>query len=268
MPTLQPRVACITKTLTPVMLAKRIARVQPRAWLVAMTVLLSSGVSIAAEDTGSLRATTLSGVDVTVPDPERAGVLVVGFGRAAARQVRGWRLRIDGLESAPSVASVLVIDEMPRLVRAALTRGMRGEVSEERQETIYLVTEDGEAWRDLVQVKEGDGADDAYVVRFDGQGQVCFRHGGEVTDAAAAGLLAVDCGRGSANGDSEQPPDSSTWRNSPPVCDPVGYCLCFPLGLAYAPEKPVVGRACTAQPLVCAARLVRTVGGSRDIGDS
>ncbi|MDE0039972.1 MAG: hypothetical protein OXU77_20800 [Gammaproteobacteria bacterium] len=64
MPTLQLRVAFITKTLAPVMLAKRIARVRPRAWLVAMTVLLSSGVSIAAEDTASLRATTLNGVDV------------------------------------------------------------------------------------------------------------------------------------------------------------------------------------------------------------
>ena len=173
-----------------------------------MIALLSAGLSIAGEDTASLRATTLSGVDVTVPDPQKAAVLVVGFGRAAGRQVRAWRLRIDGMDSGPSVASVLVIDEMPRLIRAALIRGMRGEVSEERQGTIYLVTEDGEAWRDLVQVKESDGADDAYVVRFDGQGQVCFRHGGEVTDTAAAGLLAADCGQGAANGDSEQPPDS------------------------------------------------------------
>lgn len=212
MPTLHLRVACIAKTLAALVLAKRIARVRPGAWLVAMTVLLSSGASIATESTASLRATTLSGADVAVPDPKRAAVLVVGFGRAAARQVRGWRLRIDGMESAPSVASVLVIDEMPRLVRAALTRGMRGEVSEERQETIYLVTEDGEAWRTLVQVKASDGADDAYVVRFDGQGQVCFRHVGEVTDAAASGLLAADCGSASASGSTKRPTASQTSR--------------------------------------------------------
>ncbi|MDE0658494.1 MAG: hypothetical protein F4029_12755 [Gammaproteobacteria bacterium] len=208
MPTLHLRVACIAKTLAPVMLAKHVVDVRSRAWLVAVTLLLFSGASTEAEDTASLRARTLSGVDVTVPDPDRAAVLVVGFGRAAARQVRGWRLRIDGMESVPSVASVLVIDEMPRLVRAALTRGMRGEVSEERQETIYLVTEDGEAWRGLVHVKESDGADDAYVVRFDAQGRVCFRYVGEVTDAAASGLLAADCGPGSAGGDAKQPTDS------------------------------------------------------------
>ena len=175
-----------------------------------MTALLSSGFSIAQEDaaTVSLRATTLSGVEVTVPDPERAAVLVVGFGRSAGQQVRAWRLRIDAMDGGPSVASVLVIDEMARLVRVALTRVMRGEVSKERQDTIYLVTEDGEAWRNLLQIDEGDSADVAYVLRFDGKGQVCFRHVGEVDDAAASGLLAADCGLATATGGTKQPTDS------------------------------------------------------------
>ena len=208
MPTLHLRDACIAKTLTAVVLAKRIAQRRPKAWLVAMFGLLCPGLSIAQEDAvPSLRATTLSGVEVTVPDSKRAAVLVVGFGRAAGAQVRAWRLRIDAMDSGPSVASVLVIDEMPRLMRAALTRGMRGQVSEDRQSTIYLVTEDGEAWRDLVRIDEGDDADDAYVIRFDGQGHVCFRHGGEVTDAAASSLLAVDCGVASASDGANQPPD-------------------------------------------------------------
>lgn len=207
MPTLFVPVACIAKILSAVMPARRIARVRPRAWLMAMIVSLSPALSIAGEETASLRATTLSGVDLTVPDPKKAAVLVVGFSRAAGSRVRAWRLRIDEMDSGPSVASVLVIDGMPRLVRAALTRVMRGEVSEERRDTIYLVTEDGEAWRDLVQIDGSDGADDAYVVRFDGDGKVCFRHAGEVTDAAASGLLAADCGPESARERTEQPPD-------------------------------------------------------------
>ena len=105
-----------------------------------------------------------------------------------------WRTHIDGIESAPPVASVMVIDGVPGLLRGALTRAMRGEVSEERQKTIYLVTEDGDAWRELVRFDEADGADAAYVVRFDGQGQVCFRHVGAISDAAATGLLAANCG--------------------------------------------------------------------------
>lgn len=210
MPTFSLRGACLPKTLTPMMLPKRVALIRPKALLAALILLLSPGLSIAQEDAASpsLRATTLSGVDVTVPDPKRAAVVVVGFGRAAGAQVRGWRLRIDAMDSGPSVASVLVIDEMPRLVRAALARAMRGEVSEARQGTIYLVSEDGEAWRDLVQVNANDGADDAYVIRFDGQGQVCFRHAGEVTDAAASDLIAADCGLASASGGTKQPPDS------------------------------------------------------------
>lgn len=207
MPTLCPRV-CLARILPPAMLGKRVL-VPSKTRLVVMVALLSPGLAIAQEDatSESLRATTLSGVDVTVPDPKRAAVLVVGFGRAAGAQVRVWRLRIDAMDSGPSVASVLVIDETPRLVRAALARLMRGEVSEERQDTIYLVTEDGDAWRDLVQIDETDGPDDAYVIRFDGKGQVCFRHAGAVTDAAAAGLLAADCGLASAGGGAKQPTD-------------------------------------------------------------
>ena len=181
--------------LAPEMLAKRIVLVRATARLVAMIALLSSGFSIAQEDAAisPLRATTLSGVEVLVPDPERAAVLVVGFDRSAAPQVRLWRRYIDGIDSAPSVASVLVIDGMPRLVRGVLTRTIRGGVPEEREDSIYLVTEDGEAWRDLARIDEVDGADDAYVLRFDGKGRVCFRHVGGVTDAAASALLAADC---------------------------------------------------------------------------
>lgn len=210
MPILCSRVACIAKTLAALMLAKRLALVGPKARLVVMIGLLSPGLSIAQEDgePPSLRATTLSGVDVTVPDPQRAAVLVVGFGRSAGEQVRGWRLRIDAMDSGPSVASVLVMDETPRLVRAAVTRLMRREVSEERQATIFLVTEDGEAWRDLVQIDASDGDDEAYVLRFDGEGRVCFRHAGAVTDAAASGLLATDCGLAPAGGGAKQPADS------------------------------------------------------------
>jgi len=188
----------------PVLLAKRIVRIHPRVGLLAMIALLAPGLCIAEQEaaTASLRATALDGVEVTVPDPERAAVLVVGFGRDAGRQVRIWRQRIDAMESAPSVASVLVIDDMAGLLRGVLTRRMRGEVPEPRQKTIYLVTKDGEAWRDLAQLDETEHADDAYVLRFDGEGRVCFRHVGAVTDAAAAALLAADCGQ-EAGGDAE-----------------------------------------------------------------
>ena len=142
-----------------------------------------------------------------VPDPERAAVLVVGFGRSAAPLVRLWRRYIDGIDSAPSVASVLVIDAMPRLVRGVLARTIRGGVSEEREDSIYLVTEDGEAWRDLARLDAADGADDAYVLRFDGEGQVCFRHAGAVTDVAASALLAADCDVGIGSRTGEPPTD-------------------------------------------------------------
>lgn len=176
----------------------------PKARLVAMIVLLSPVFSIAQEEVAiSLRATSLSGIEVMIPGPESAAVLVVGFGRSAGPRVRLWRRHIDGLDTAPSVASVLVIDDMPRIFRGGLTRKIRSEVSKERQNTIYVVTEDGDAWRDLAQLDESDGADEAYVIRFDGKGQICFRHVGPVTDTAASALLAADCGQGTASGRSE-----------------------------------------------------------------
>lgn len=183
-----------------VMRPSPVVPVRVKATLVAAIALLWAGSSIAQDDaaTATLRATTLSGEDLTLPDPARAAVLVVGFGRDAGQQVRPWRLRIDETESGPTVASVMVIDGVPRLLRGTLARVMRGEVAEERQHTIYLVTEDGDAWRALTQFDETDGADKAYVLRFDGDGQVCFRHVGPVSDDAALGLLAADCGTGSA----------------------------------------------------------------------
>lgn len=178
--------------------------IRSKARLVAMILLLYPGFSFAREAAiAPLRATTLSAEEVTVPNAERAAVLVIGFGRVAGREVRLWRRHIDGIESAPSVASVLVIDDMPRITRGVLTRAMRGEVSEERQGTIYLVTENGAAWRDLAQIDETHH-DDAYVLRFDGRGQVCFRHVGPVTDAAVSALLAADCGLGVGSEAAEQ----------------------------------------------------------------
>lgn len=202
--------SCHRFELGPVIRLRRVGSIRAKAWLVALTVLLWAGSSVAQEDaaaTAALRATTLSGDDVTLPDPGRAAVLVVGFGRAAGAQVRQWRQRIDEMESGPSVASAMVIDAVPRLLRGVLTRTMRGEVAEERQHTIYLVTEDGDAWRALAQFDETDAADEAYVLRFDGEGRVCFRHVGPVADSAASDLLAADCDSAADSGRAEQVTD-------------------------------------------------------------
>jgi len=71
----------------------RVVFVRVKATLVAAIALLWAGSSVAQDGaaTATLRATTLSGADVTLPDPERAAVLVVGFGRDAGQQVRPWR---------------------------------------------------------------------------------------------------------------------------------------------------------------------------------
>ena len=191
--------SCLRLNRAPVMRRRRIALLRDKARVAAVVALLCAGASVAQDDgaTATLRATTLSGVDVTLPDADRAAILLVGFGRDAGAQVRQWRQRIDEIDSGPSVASVMVIDGVPRLLRGVLTRTMRGEVAEERQHTIYLVTEDGDAWRALAQFDETNAADEAYVLRFDGGGQVCFRHVGPIAESAASDLLAADCGMGS-----------------------------------------------------------------------
>ena len=52
----------------------RIALARPITWLAAMIVLLWTGSSIAQDGAATLRATTLDGVDVTVPDLQRATI--------------------------------------------------------------------------------------------------------------------------------------------------------------------------------------------------
>ncbi len=155
---------------------------------------LAMAVALGAEDERAwhepLPAKTLTGTDVALLPHSFAGAhLVVGFSRASNEQTRAWGERLEASGEAP-VYRVVVLAGAPGFVRRMVARGIRGSFPEAKHEFFYLVDEKADAWRELVGF---DNEDAAYVLRLDGDGRVCARHQGEVTDAALA-KLAAGCG--------------------------------------------------------------------------
>ena len=137
-----------------------------------------------------LPAKTLTGTEVALlPRTFASAYLVVGFSRASNEQTRAWGKRLEASGEAP-VYRVVVLAGAPGFVRRMVARGIRGSVPEATHESFYLVDEKADAWRELVDFDD-EGA--AYVLRLNGDGGVCARHQGEVTDAALA-KLAAGCG--------------------------------------------------------------------------
>jgi len=121
-----------------------------------------------------LEVNALSGDAVALPRDARghAAVLVIGFSKAAARISRPW---LDGCRSATAAGSgifcydVRMLEEVPRLFRGQVERGMRNGFPVELQRRTLLVYTENDAWRERV------GADDdktPYVIGMDAEGRV------------------------------------------------------------------------------------------------
>ena len=132
--------------------------------------------------------------------------LIVGFTRASNDQTRPWRARFDAEDGAPPVYVALVLASAPRWVRGMAVRGIRGTLSEDRHDSVLIVTDGDDAWRALVGF-ETTAEDSAYVVRLDAAGRTCFRHVGAITDAAFEASLNADCAVASP-GTGDGPPPS------------------------------------------------------------
>ena len=124
-----------------------------------------------------LEANSLNGDVVALPRDAKghAAVLVIGFSKAAAKISRPW---LEGCRSATAAGSaesgtycydIRMLEEVPRLFRGQVERGMRSGLPVELQRQTLLVYTENDAWRERV------GADDdktPYVIGIDAGGRV------------------------------------------------------------------------------------------------
>ena len=145
-----------------------------------------------------LEAQALSG-DLTVLPRDARGhgaLLVIGFSKAAAKITQEWLEACRSAAQARSAGSGLycydlrMLEEVPRLFRGSVERGMRSGLPEGLQRRTLLVYTENEAWRKRVGA---DDQDTAYVIGCDKDGRVRATAAGKFAEAELKTILeAID----------------------------------------------------------------------------
>src|SRR5262249_18618440 len=120
--------------------------------LILISVLLIVSVWTAAQDLLPLKAETLSGKQVIVPDAASGNMtlLIIGFTHKSAMATRAWGERVDkdyGSESRLSTYQVAVLEDVPRFIRGFVVAGIRNSVPKERRDHFLLLFQGEKEWK-------------------------------------------------------------------------------------------------------------------------
>ncbi len=114
----------------------------------------------------------------------KVAILVLGFSKSARTQATAWgrRLPTDYFYS-PDVLyfEMPVLESVPRLLRGAVLRSIKSDVSTRSQPHFAPLITDEVRWRSLVHYSKPD---DAYVLLVDSKGVVHAQLQGEPTDTS------------------------------------------------------------------------------------
>lgn len=182
-------------TATPLATLKAASIPRPRLRsALALTVLLLAPVLRAATPPAPSRppqripdvhTTSFSGdlVDLPAMLSGKLAILILGFSRGSRAQATLWgrRLPTDYFYS-PDVLyfEMPVLEAVPRLLRGAILRSIKSEVSALSQPHFAPLTSDEQRWRAIVHYNRPD---DAYVLLVDSSGLIQAQFQGEPTDA-------------------------------------------------------------------------------------
>ncbi|HET8948555.1 MAG TPA: hypothetical protein VFQ07_16360, partial [Candidatus Polarisedimenticolia bacterium] len=141
----------------------------------------------------ALEATTLAGEAVALPGEEsmNGAVLVVGFSKEASALTSEW---MDGCLAAThqpgrekvACYDVRMLEEVPRLFRGMMEKGMKKGYPADRQKRTLLVYSDNQAWRGRLGVRDKDSA---YVLGCDGTGRVRLMATGAYVESELRAIL-------------------------------------------------------------------------------
>jgi len=133
-----------------------------------------------------VHTTSFSGdlVDLPAMLQGKIAILILGFSKGSRNQATLWgrRLPTDYFYS-PDVLyfEMPVLEAVPRLLRGAVLRSIKSEVSVRSQPHFAPLTTDEQRWRTVVHYNQPD---DAYVLVVDSNGLVQAQFQGEPTDAS------------------------------------------------------------------------------------
>lgn len=147
-----------------------------------------------------LEGKTLSGDVAALPRDTKGhpAILVIGFTKGAAKVTRPWLdgCRSAGAASAAEAASaaasavtcydVRMLEDVPRIFRGMVERGMRSGLPIELQRRTLLVYAENEAWRERVGAKEEKTA---YVLGCDKEGRIRGTATGEFVERELKRIL-------------------------------------------------------------------------------
>ena len=181
------------------------------AFLGAMTLAVLGGIGLAGAVHGgegpvppdplllpgtplpAFEATTLAGEAVALPGEAslHGAVLVVGFSKEAATLTVEW---MDGCLAATrqpgrekvACYDVRMLEEVPRLFRGMMEKGMKKGYPLDRQKRTLLVYTGNEAWRGRLGARDPDSA---YVLGCDGTGRVRLMATGAYVESELRAIL-------------------------------------------------------------------------------
>lgn len=149
-------------------------------------LLLNAALLYSQQRLPAIEGETLAGAKVTLPAAlGTATLLIIGFTRGSQEQTKAWSQRVSGRYPAWSIA---VLEDVPRLIRGMVSRGIRSGTPKDQHSHFLLV------YRGEQQLKQAAGfsrPDDAHLLIIDGAGTIRWRFHGAVTDAAMEQLGVV-----------------------------------------------------------------------------
>lgn len=156
----------------------------------ALLALLTAGM--AAQSLPRTESETLSGKKVVLPDDARGKVtlFIVGFSRKSKDPTTAWA-RVISREFAGdgdfSYYQVAVLEDVPRLLRGFVVRGIRGGVPQEQHDRFLLLFQGELQWKTLCHYAEPN---QAYLVLTDAAGSVRWQADQPFSDATWTELRA------------------------------------------------------------------------------
>src|SRR5215469_18878633 len=108
-------------------------------WLTGVALALAWVNAAEAAKFPEIQAETLSGKHVAVPDDVKGKptLFVIGFTRASKDQTGYWSKKIPS--DMVNFYSVAVLEDVPRLVRPAVTHAMKSDTAKEKRDRFLLV---------------------------------------------------------------------------------------------------------------------------------
>ena len=142
--------------------------------------VLSAHLLHAQQSIPTIEGETLAGNKVSLPAAAggRPALLIIGFTRGSQDQTKAWSQRVRDRFPAWSIA---VLEDVPRLMRGFVARGIKSGLPKEGHGRFVLVYQ-GE--KQLKLAAAFGRPDDAYLLVIDGMGAIRWNFHGPVTDAA------------------------------------------------------------------------------------